>query len=245
MQISGSVALVTGANRGIGQAYVEALLTSGARRIYATARTLSALDPVVALAPDRIVPLALDVTQPDHVHGVAQRAADVTLLINNAGVLGSGGLFAADSLDTAHWEMTTNYFGTLQMIRAFTPILKQQGGGAIVNMLSIASVANVPVFGTYSASKAALFSLTQAARAELQRHNILVVGVFAGPVDTPMAAGIPMDKVTPAHVASTVLAAVAQGQEDVYPDPISEQILSAVRDPLKGVERQFAGMVPA
>jgi NAD(P)-dependent dehydrogenase (short-subunit alcohol dehydrogenase family) len=244
MNIQDSVAFVTGANRGIGKAYVEALVQAGARRIYATARTLETLSEVVAIAPDRIIPMALDVTHSDQVNAVAQAAQDVTLLINNAGVIGSGGLFTANSVETAQWEMNTNYFGTLSMVRAFAPILQRNGGGAIVNMMSVVSVANAPVFGSYSASKAALNSLTQDIRAELANQGTQVIGVFPGPVDTAMAAGVPGDKAEPLAVAKAVLQAVETGLEDVYPDPVSQSVFAAIAAPLKAVEKQFAGWMP-
>jgi NAD(P)-dependent dehydrogenase (short-subunit alcohol dehydrogenase family) len=149
MNVQDSVAFVTGANRGIGKAYIEALVQVGARRIYAAARSTDSLKDIVAIAPDRIIPIALDVTIPEQVNAAAHAAQDVTLLINNAGVIGSGGLFTANSIETAQWEMNTNYFGTLSMVRGFAPILQHNGGGAIVNMLSVVSVANAPVFGSY------------------------------------------------------------------------------------------------
>jgi NAD(P)-dependent dehydrogenase (short-subunit alcohol dehydrogenase family) len=244
MTIQGSVALVTGANRGIGKAYVETLAQAGAGRIYAAARTLETLDAVVAIAPDRIIPIALDVTNPDQVLAAAQIAQDVTVLINNAGVLGAGGLFADHSVETAQWEMNTNYFGTLSMVRAFAPILHRNGGGVIVNVLTIASVVNVPVFSSYSASKAALYSLTQGIRAELAQHGTQVIGVFPGPVDTAMAEGVPLDKIAPIEVATATLHAIEQGIEDVYPDPVSQTVFANLQMPLKAVEKQFAGMLP-
>jgi NAD(P)-dependent dehydrogenase (short-subunit alcohol dehydrogenase family) len=244
MNVQGTVAFVTGANRGIGQAYVQALVAAGASRIYAAARTVETLQETVALAPDRIVPIALDVTNPDQIQAVAETAQDVTLLINNAGVLGAGGLFTPHSVETAQWEMTTNYFGTLYMIRAFAPILQRNGGGVVVNLLSIASVVNVPVYGSYSASKAALYSLTQGMRAELATQGTRVVGVFPGPVDTAMAEGVPLDKVPPIEVAKATLNAIEQGVEEVYPDPISQNVFANLQTPLKDVEKQFAGMLP-
>jgi len=244
MDIKGSVAFVTGANRGIGKAYVEALLQAGANRIYAAARSLEALQDVVAIAPDRIVPIALDITNPEQVKAAAQQAQDVNLLINNAGVLGAGGLFVPNSVETAQWEMNTNYFGTLAMVRAFAPILQGNGGGAIVNMLSVVSVANAPVFSSYSASKAALNSLTQGIRAELAQQGTHVIGVFPGPVDTAMAEGVPADKIAPIEVAKATLQALEQGIEDVYPDPISQHTFSEIQAPLKAVEKQFAGWMP-
>lgn len=244
MNVQDSVALVTGANRGIGKAYVEALAQAGARRIYVAARSLDTLNDVVEIAPDRIVPIVLDVTNADQVTAAAQATQDVTLLINNAGVLGSGGLFTPNSVETAQWEMTTNYFGTLSMVRAFAPILQGNGGGAIINMMSVVAVANAPVFGSYSASKAALHSLTQGIRAELAAQGTHVIGVYPGPVDTAMAEGVPMDKIAPLEVAKQALQAVEAGTEDVYPDPVSQSVFSAIAEPLKAIEKQFAGWMP-
>ncbi|PZV11095.1 MAG: short-chain dehydrogenase [Pseudanabaena sp.] len=244
MYIQGSIAFVTGANRGIGKADVEALVTAGASRIYATARSIESLKDIVAIAPDRIIPIALDITNPEQVNEAAQQAQDVTLLINNAGVLGAGGLFVDNSVETAQWEMNTNYFGTLSMVRAFAPILKSNGGGAIVNILSVVSIANAPVFSSYSASKAALNSLTQGIRAELASQGTQVIGVFPGPVDTDMAESVPMDKVAPSEVANLILQAVEKGIEDVYPDPVSQGVFSEIQAPLKAVEKQFAGWLP-
>jgi NAD(P)-dependent dehydrogenase (short-subunit alcohol dehydrogenase family) len=244
MNIQGSVAFVTGANRGIGQAYVEALVQAGARRVYVAARKIESLDAVVAMAPERITPIALDVTNLEQVQAAAQKAQDVTVLINNAGVMGAGGLFADNSVETAQWEMNTNYFGTISMVRAFAPILKQNGGGTIVNLLSIASVVNVPVFGSYSASKAALHSLTQGIRAELAAQSTQVIGIFPGPVDTAMSEGLPLDKVAPIEVAKASLQAIEHGVEDVYPDSFSQTVFADLQVPLKAVEKQFSGMLP-
>ena len=244
MNVQESVAFVTGANRGIGQAYVEALVQAGARRIYVAARSIDTLKDVVAIAPDRIIPIALDVTNLDQVTAAAQAAQDVTLLINNAGVLGSGGLFTPTSVETAQWEMTTNYFGTLSMVRAFAPILQGNGGGAIINMMSVVSVANAPVFSSYSASKSALHSLTEGIRAELAAQGTQVIGFYPGPVDTAMAEGVPMDKIAPIEVAKQALQAAKIGLDDVYPDPVSQSVFSAIADPLKAVENQFAGWMP-
>ncbi len=244
MNVQESVAFVTGANRGIGQAYVEALVQAGARRIYVAARSIDTLKDVVAIAPDRIIPIALDVTNLDQVTAAAQAAQDVTLLINNAGVLGSGGLFTPTSVETAQWEMTTNYFGTLSMVRAFAPILQGNGGGAIINMMSVVSVANAPVFSSYSASKSALHSLAEGIRAELAAQGTQVIGFYPGPVDTAMAEGVPMDKIAPIEVAKQALQAAKIGLDDVYPDPVSQSVFSAIADPLKAVENQFAGWMP-
>lgn len=244
MKINEAVALVTGANRGIGRAFVEALSLLGANRIYATARSMDSLKEIVAIDPQRIIPVELDLTNPNSIAAVAQLAQDVNLLINNAGVLATGGFFSETSLETARWEMETNYFGTLYMIRAFAPILQRNGGGAIVNLLSVASVVNVPVFGSYSASKAALYSLTQGVRAELAAQGTLVVGVFPGPVDTAMSEGVPLDKVPPSQIATAALQAVEQRIEDVNPNPVSQQVFADIHQDPKAVEKQFAAMLP-
>jgi NAD(P)-dependent dehydrogenase (short-subunit alcohol dehydrogenase family) len=231
-------------NRGIGKAFVAALAEAGATRIYAAARNLDALSEVVALAPERIVPIELDVTNPAQIAALTEQLQDVNLLINNAGVLGVGGLFTQTSVETARWEMETNYFGTLNLVRAIAPILKQNGGGAIVNLLSIASVVNVPVFSSYSASKAALYSLTQGIRAELAQQGTLVIGVFPGPVDTAMSENVPLDKVPASQIAAATLQAIEQGIEDVIPDAVAKQTLAEIQPSLKALEKQFAGMLP-
>lgn len=244
MQIQGAIALVTGANRGIGKAFVEALLESGATKIYAAARNVESLQDVVAKDPDRITPIALDVTNLEQIQALAAQAQDVNLLINNAGVLGSGGVFTPKSVEVAQWEMNTNYFGTLSLVREFAPILQKNGGGVIANILSVASIANTPIFGSYSASKAALFSLTQGIRAELAQQGTLVVGVFPGPVDTPMSAGIPLDKTPPIEIARATLKAVENQEEDVFPDPVSQSIFANLHPILKAIEKEFAKFLP-
>ena len=214
------------------------------KKIYATARNIKSLEEIVAIDPNRIIPLNLDVTNLTQIETVAKQAFDVNLLINNAGVVNTRGLFADASVQNAQSEMDVNYFGTLNMIRAFSPILKQNGGGAIANLASLASFVNVPVFATYSASKAALHSLTQAARAELANQNTLVIGLYPGPVDTRMTATLPLDKAAPSQIADALLAGIEQGTEDIYPDAMASNILSNVGKELKEIEKQFAGMLP-
>lgn len=237
MKIANSVALVTGANRGIGRALVEGLLARGARRIYAAGRDAQKLKPVVALDPARIVPLALDVTDDSQMAAAAAAAGDVTLLINNAGVANFGRLFEGN-LEAFTADMEVNYFGVLKAVRAFTPVL-QRNGGAIVNVLSMLSLASMPYLAGYSASKAAAYSLTQALRAELKPLAIDVHGVFPGPVDTDMIRDVPMPKTSPAEVARAVLAGVETGEEDIRPDPMSQQWYQAWRADTKALERQF------
>ena len=244
LQIYQSIALVTGANRGIGRAFVEALHQAGAKKIYATARNIESLQEVVAIDPNHIIPLTLDVTNPDQIEAAAKQASDVNLLINNAGIVTTGGLFTNVTVENSQLEMEINYFGTLNMTRAFAPILKQNGGGAIANLASLSSHVNVPVFATYSASKAAVHSLTQATRAELASQNTLVIGLYPGPVDTRMTTDLPLDKISPSQVADTLITGIEQGIEDIYPDPLASNVLSSVTKELKEIEKQFAGMLP-
>lgn len=243
MEIKGITALVTGANRGIGRAFVEALRDGGAKKIYAAARDVKTLGDLTA--SDIIAPVALDITKPDQVREVAASLQDVELLINNAGISRNAGVIAAESLDEARAEIETNYFGTLSVIRAFADVLKSNGGGAIVNLASIVSFVNLPMLGSYSASKAAVHSMTQASRAELAAQKTLVIGVYPGPVDTKMAEGFPMDKVPPSQIVAAVLNAVSQGLEDVYPDAMASGVRDGLLSDAKSVEREFAAMLPA
>ena len=245
MDIKNSVAFVTGANRGIGKAFVAALQEAGAKKIYAAARDIASLAEILGQNSERIVPIALDVTDPNMIDEAAKRATDVNLLVNNAGVARFAGFIAESSLDAAHAEMDVNYFGTLAMIRAFSPALKANGGGAIVNLGSIASHVNFPVLGSYSASKAAVHSLTQGVRAELDAQGTRVVGVYPGPVDTDMTEPIDMPKVPPAQIAEAALRAVSNGVADVYPDDMATDLRAQMfRDPA-AVEKQIGQMLPA
>jgi NAD(P)-dependent dehydrogenase (short-subunit alcohol dehydrogenase family) len=231
------VALVSGANRGLGKAIVEGLLEAGAARVYAGARqpeTLSAHDP-------RIVPLALDVANPAQIAAAAARAVDVQVLVNNAGVTAVQPLLDATDPRGAELEMRVNYFGTLEMCRAFAPILARNGGGAIVNVLSILGRVASPRLGGYSASKAAAVSLTQSIRAQLAPRGTLVIGVLPGFIDTDMARRVTAPKLSPGCVASSIVEALRDGVEDVYPGMAAE-IEQALRQDPKAVERQFAAV---
>lgn len=239
MQIQGSVALVTGANRGIGAAVVDALLGAGARRVYAAMRS-----PEKAVAREGLVPIALDVTDPAAIAEAARACGDVQLLVNNAGVSFGQPLLAARDPGAAEREMQVNYFGPLAMVRAFAPVLRENGGGAIVNVLSVLGRVNMPRVGSYSASKAAAFSLTQGIRAELAPQGTLVVGVMPGFVDTDMASAVSVPKISAARVAADILDAVRAGTEDVYPGPAVDVATQLMKDP-KAVERTFAKMFEA
>src|ERR1700740_954885 len=212
MKIDGSVALVTGANRGLGRAYARELVRRGAARVYGAAR-----QPVQVTEPG-VTPVALDITDPDRVAAVAKECADVSLLVNNAWALKSSTFIGAPNLEAARAEIETNYFGTLRMCRAFAPVLAANGGGAIVNMLSITSFFTNPFNASYGASKAAEWSLTNGIRLELHHQGTLVVAVHAGFIDTDMAALVDVPKLSPESVAAQVLAAVEAGQVEVLCD---------------------------
>jgi len=242
MDIKNSVAFVTGANRGIGRAFVEGLLQAGAAKVYAAARDVSKLADLTS--DPRVIPVSLDVSDADQILRVAAAHDDVTLLVNNAGVAAFQGLISADDISPARSEMEINYFGTLNMTRAFAPVLAKNGGGALVNLASIASYVNFPVLGSYSASKAAVHSLTQGIRAELNAQGTLVLGVYPGPIDTDMAENFPMDKTPPADVVQSVLSAVESGTEDVYPDPVAVEMHAGILGDPKAMERQVGEMLP-
>lgn len=241
LKIKGAVALVSGANRGIGRAFVEALRERGAARVYACARQVESLEEVVA-GDARITPVTLDVADSFAVQRVANTAGDVSLLVNNAGAMCSSGLVLAPTLDAARREMDVNFFGMLAMVRAFAPVLAANGGGAMVNMLSIAAHISIPGIGSYSASKAAARSLTQGVRAELANQRTLVVGVFPGPVDTDMAVSLSGEKAPPEEVVAKALAAVESGAEEVYPDAYAERLKAKLDDDYGAIEKKLAAL---
>lgn len=244
MQIQGSIALVTGTNRGIGPETVRALIKAGAAKVYATARQAGALGALVATAADRIVPLELDIRNAAQVSAIAGRCGDVTILVNNAGVNFNTPLLNPPDPDNARVEIETNYLGTLAMCRAFAPVLKRNGGGAIVNMLSILARVNLPLMGSLCASKAALLSMTQGVRAQLRAQGTLVIGVMPGAVDTDMTKGVEMPKERPADIAAAIVAALQSGEEDIYPGAMATGVAAGLANDPKAVEREFAGYLP-
>ncbi|MCP2072606.1 UNVERIFIED_ORG: NAD(P)-dependent dehydrogenase (short-subunit alcohol dehydrogenase family) [Pseudomonas lini] len=221
MQIKGSVALVTGANRGLGKAFVQALLAAGAAKVYAAAR-----DPATLEAQPNVVPIKLDVTRPEDIAAVAESAPDLTLLINNAGISGFEGKDQdSNSLTTLRHELETNAVAPLATSLAFAPILAANGGGVIVNMHSALSWVNLPGTLTYSASKAAAWSLTNGLRLQLAAQGTLVVGVHVAFVDTDMTRGIEgVPKASPQDVVQRVLDGVINGQPEVLADETSQQL---------------------
>lgn len=239
MNIEGKNVLVTGSNRGIGRALVEAALARGAARVYATARSSAALAAMPAKSDGRVVPLLLDVTSVEQVARVAETAKDVDLLINNAGVLASFGVLAGSPADVQR-DLDTNFFGLLLVARAFTPVLAARKDSALVSILSVAALANMPPLGGYSSSKAAAWSLTQALRAELAKRGVQTFAVFPGPVDTDMARGYEMPKTPAATVAHAVLDGIETSVLDIYPDPMSRDVGALFAKDPAAVGRRFA-----
>jgi NAD(P)-dependent dehydrogenase (short-subunit alcohol dehydrogenase family) len=244
MNIANEVVLVTGANRGLGRELTLASLKAGARKVYAGARDPSRLAELVRESAGRVVPLAIDVTVDASLAAAAEVATDVTLLFNNAGVVSSHQVLSS-SLEALQRDFATNFFGVVAATKAFLPALERsgaQGRAAIVNVLSVVSLANMPALGGYSASKAATYSLTQALRSELSGRNIQVHGVFAGAIDTDMTRGMSMPKASPKDVARAIVQAVEAGVEDILPDAMAEGAFATWRRDPKELERQLAAM---
>ena len=239
MNIQDSTALVTGANRGIGRAFADALLDRGARKVYAAVRD------VATVTDPRLVPIQLDVTDPDRVAAVALELDDVQLVVNNGGVLHVAVPLSA-SLDTARVELETNYLSLVSITEAFAPVLERNGGGAFINVLSVFSWVATPLLTTYSASKAAAWSFTNAARIELRRQGTHVVGVHAGPVDTDMTAAIELEKIPPATVATSALDALEAGEPEAVVDDYSRAIKAGLSDDQDAlypqIEREFLAL---
>lgn len=219
MKIHGSIALVTGANRGLGAAFARGLLDAGAAKVYAAAR-----NPGEATHP-RIVPVRLDVTQPDQVAALARELRDVTLLVNNAGIFEPGPALMPASIDALRRQFETNVVGPLGLVQGFAPVLAANGGGAVINMLSVLSWLTLPnVSGAYSASKAAAWALTNAIRQELASQHTEVLAVHAAFIDTDMARGVPGPKLTPEAVVAQTLAALEAGQHEVLVDATTRHV---------------------
>jgi NAD(P)-dependent dehydrogenase (short-subunit alcohol dehydrogenase family) len=222
MRIENAVALVTGANRGLGLAFARALLAGGARKVYAAAR-----DPDSVTLPG-VTPIRLDVTSNDEIGAAARQAGDVDLLINNAGIARRSGLLAADGVRAARAELETNFFGALEVSRAFAPILARNGGGAIINVLSALSWVSFPTSSTYSVSKAAAWSMTNGLRNELRGQGTQVLALHVGYMDTDMAAGIDAPKSKPEDVVQFTLQTLEAGGEEALADEVSRNVKKAL-----------------
>ena len=236
MQLKNAVVLVTGANRGIGAEFVAQLKERGAAKIYAASRNASSVNV------DGVEPIQLDITDPSQVQAVAAVAGDVQVLINNAGISTGTSVISGDVADIRR-EMDTNFFGPLLMTQAFAPILKANGGGAILNVVSALSWFTVPGAGAYAASKAAAWSLTDSARLELADQGTHVVGVHMGLVDTDMAAGVQAPKISPTTLAAAGLDAIESGLDEVLADDWARFVKSGLAlDSSERYEQLFSAL---
>jgi NAD(P)-dependent dehydrogenase (short-subunit alcohol dehydrogenase family) len=236
MTIADRAVLVTGANRGIGQALVEEALRRGAKRVYAgTRQSLAHLD-------GRVTPLTLDVTNAAQTQRAVETVKSLDILINNAGLAAFDDLSDRAALER---HLAVNLFGTYGVTQAFLPLLTHSRG-AIVNVLSVAALAALPIIPAYSISKAAAFSLSQSLRALLAGQGVRVHAVLAGPVDTDMSRGFDVPKASPESVARAIFDGVEEGEDDIFPDPMSQAMAESWRSgAVKALERQFATLVEA
>src|SRR5271154_3910290 len=218
MKVAGSIALVTGANRGLGLAFAKALVERGATKVYAAARNPKAVNL------KGVTPLKLDVTNDADAVAAASAAGDVNLLINNAGIARPGGFFSDGAIEAAREQFEVNFVGPLRMARAFAPVLAKNGGGGIINVLSVGSWMNGPMLATYGASKSAAWALTNGLRVELARQGTQVVGLHAGFIDTDLARNFDAPKSSPEEIVRTTLSALERGEGEVLADEITRQV---------------------
>jgi NAD(P)-dependent dehydrogenase (short-subunit alcohol dehydrogenase family) len=231
--IEGSTVLVTGGSRGLGKALVEGLYARGAKKVYATAR-----DPRAVTHPDAVA-LALEVTDPSSVTAAAEQADDVTILINNAGISSSAS-FLDSPLQDIRREFDTNFYGPLLTTRAFAPIIERNGGGHILNVHSVLSWITIPGAESYSASKSALWSQTNALRLALRPRGIKVTGLHVGYLDTDMAAAVDAPKLAPRDVAEQALDGIASDAFEVLADDLSRQVKAGLAADLTAHYPQLA-----
>lgn len=229
-QLEGSVVLVTGAQGGLGREFVAQALARGAGKVYASARSPQQWDD------PRVVPLRIDVTDEASVAAAAQAATDVTVVVNNAGVHGAGSLLASPVSEVER-VFATNVFGALRVAKAFAPALGRNGGGALVDVLSVLSW--LAIAGGYSASKAALWSLTGSLRLELAPQGTQVVGAHLGYTDTPMIAGLDVEKNDPADVVAAIWDAVEAGEPEALVDQVSRDVRAALSGPVEALYPQL------
>jgi len=224
--VQGKVVLVTGANRGIGKAIVDSLIKHGAKKVYAAVRTLDSAKPLVEAYGDKITPIHVDMEKPGTITAAAATAGDVEVLINNAGILVLAAPLAEDAIEKFSHELNVNVFGLIHIAQAFAPILKANGGGALVQLNSVASLKNFSDFATYSASKAAAYSITQGLRDTLDEQGTLVVSVHPGPIETDMTDGLGFDEMTesPTLVSEAIIEGLRAGQFHVFPDTMAKQV---------------------
>lgn len=241
--VENKTALVTGANRGIGKALVETFLKHGARKVYAAVRDPKSAEALVAVHGDRVVPLRLDLADAESIHAAAAAASDVEIVVNNGGVLTTTGPLDDAVFDSLEYEMEVNVRGLLRVARAFAPVLKANGGGALAQVNSVVSLKSFAAFSTYSASKAAAYSLTQALRETLAGQSTEVYSIHPGPISTDMGAAAGLEDIAepPSLVGEALVEAMAKGEFHVFPDSMAQQIGEAYAGFAAGVIEAAGG----
>jgi len=235
--IKGKTALVTGANRGIGKVIVESFLKHEAAKVYAAVRTLDKASPLIQQYGSRVAPILIDLDKPETITAAAVMAKDVQVVVNNAGVLRNSTPLDTEAIESLSFEMKINVFGLIRMAQAFAPVLKANGGGAFVQLNSVASMKCFPNFATYSASKAAAYSITQALGDLLKQQGAAVLSVHPGPIATEMsdAAGFSEIAEPPSLVADGIVAALKAGDFHLFPDSMAKEIGGAYESFSKNV----------
>lgn len=236
-ELQDKVLLVTGANRGIGKSIVEGALARGAKKVYAAVRKPESAQPLVEEYGDRVVPIRVDLEDSASIHDAASKATDVDIVINNAGVLKTADPLSSDAIESLNFEINVNVIGLIHVAQAFAPVLKANGGGALVQLNSVASVKAFPDFATYCASKAASYSITQSLKEKLAEQGTQVVSVHPGPIATDMAHDAGLGEIAePASlVADGICQALQDGSFHVFPDTMAKQIGSAYQSFAEGV----------
>lgn len=237
MSLSNKTILISGANRGIGAATVRELLKRDIAKIYVGARNIKSLPD---FKDSRVVPVTLDITNDADVKAAATLAQDADIVINNAGTAGFSDVLKSSAEDIAA-DFKANLYGTLNVMQAFAPLLVARGSGIIANVISVVGLVATPGLGGYSASKAALLSVTQSARAQLKGTGVSVLGIFPGPIDTDMAKDIPLAKATPESAAVLIVEGLEAGEEYIFPDPVAAHIGHTWRTNAPGLEAAMAG----
>lgn len=229
--------LITGANRGIGKAFVERFVEYGAKKIYAAVRSIDTAAPLVEKYGDKVVPIYVDMEKPDTIAAAAQSATDVEVVINNAGVLKNGGPLDKAVLDNLDYEMNINVKGLIHIAQAFAPVLKANGGGVFANLNSVASLKGFPPFAAYCASKAAAYSITQTLKDVLKEQGTFVLSIHPGPIATDMGHEAGFDEIAepPTIVADAVIEALKAGEFHAFPDSMAKQVGGAYESFAKNV----------